>query len=60
MDVSDTSGSSELEFTEFDVTEDDKCLILASDGLWEFMTDQEVVDMAHGYVLPHSHRCSKY
>lgn len=49
MVAHDAGVSSELEFSEFDITDDDKCLILASDGLWEFMSDQEVIDMAHGY-----------
>jgi len=33
------------EIWERDVTEQDKFFVLASDGVWEFMTNQEVVDL---------------
>jgi len=37
--------SSEPEFFEREMTSKDKYLVIASDGLWEFMTDQEVMDI---------------
>ena len=36
--------SSEPEMFTYDFHEDDKLVIIASDGLWEFMTNQEVID----------------
>lgn len=42
----DAGVSSEPEFKQYDIGPTDQFLVLASDGLWEFMTDQEVVDMA--------------
>lgn len=36
---------SDPEFFVTDLTPNDKYLVLASDGLWEFMTDQEVIDI---------------
>ena len=36
---------SDPEFTSHTFTDADKYLVLASDGLWEFMTDQEVIDI---------------
>jgi len=48
--VAHTAGvSSQIEFFEYNFNEsgrEDLVLIMASDGLWEFMSDQEVVDMA--------------
>ena len=48
--VAHTAGvSSELEFFEFNFNDsgrEDLLLVMASDGLWEFMSDQEVIDMA--------------
>jgi len=45
--IAHTAGvSSEPEFSERELnTELDCCLVLATDGLWEFMSDQEVIDM---------------
>lgn len=37
--------SSEPEFFRMRLTEEHRCLVIASDGLWEFMDDQCVVDM---------------
>lgn len=43
--VAHTAGvSSEPEVFNYDIHADDKLLIMASDGLWEFMSNQEVVD----------------
>ena len=39
--------SSEPEFFYETIGPDAACLVFASDGLWEFMNDQEVVDMIH-------------
>lgn len=30
---------------EFEITEDDRFIVIASDGLWEFIDDMEVVRM---------------
>lgn len=44
--VAHTAGvSSEPEFVSYDFSPNDLVLIMASDGLWEFMSDQEVVDL---------------
>uniref|UniRef100_M1AES5 Abscisic insensitive 1B n=2 Tax=Solanum tuberosum TaxID=4113 RepID=M1AES5_SOLTU len=32
-------------------TKDDECLILASDGLWDVMTNEEVCDLARKRIL---------
>eukprot|EP00347_Sterkiella_histriomuscorum_P005738 403355459 len=37
--------SPEPEFFEMDLTEDDKFLVIASDGVWEFIQNEEVVQM---------------
>lgn len=43
--VAHTAGViSEPEMTTFEIQENDKIMILASDGLWEFMSSQEVLD----------------
>ena len=43
--VAHTAGViSEPELHSYEITDDDKLIILASDGLWEFMSSQEVVD----------------
>merc|ERR1712028_91819 len=39
---------SDPEFTEWALTSRDQILVCASDGLWEFMSDQEVMDIAGG------------
>mmetsp|Transcript_28260 Transcript_28260/g.58387 ORF Transcript_28260/g.58387 Transcript_28260/m.58387 type:complete len:346 (-) Transcript_28260:63-1100(-) len=44
--VAHTAGViSEPEMFKTTLTEDDKIMVIASDGLWEFMTNQEVIDM---------------
>ena len=59
MDVSDLAMSRSLgdavahtasvisdpEFTERDLTESDKFIVVATDGLWEFVTNKETADM---------------
>jgi len=46
--------SSEPEFFEYDFNPDreDMILVMASDGLWEFMSDQEVMDLAYSTTEP--------
>ena len=47
--VAHTAGvSSEPEFNvyEFNLNREDIILVMASDGLWEFMSNQEVMDIA--------------
>jgi len=43
---------SDPEFTHTILTPEDKYLVIASDGLWEFMTDQEVLDIMHTQTEP--------
>jgi len=52
--VAHTAGvSSQPDFFERDLHADrDALVILATDGLWEFMTDQEVVDLASACTEP--------
>ena len=38
--------SSEPELTEYNIQPQDEFLIVASDGVWEFLTNQEVIDIA--------------
>ena len=40
---------SEPEIKEFDFTEDDKYMIIASDGIWEFISSQECIDIIQTY-----------
>ena len=40
---------SEPEIKEFDFDENDKFMIIASDGIWEFISSQECVDMIQSY-----------
>jgi len=37
----------EPEITEYDVHEDDHCLIIASDGVWELITSEQVADIVY-------------
>lgn len=44
--VAHTAGViSDPEFTERDLTESDKFIVVATDGLWEFVTNEETADM---------------
>ena len=38
-----------LEVRNFDLTEDDKFIVIASDGIWEFLSNERVMDI----VVPH-------
>lgn len=40
-----------LELYEVDLTEDDKFLVIASDGIWEFMPNEDVVSMVAPFYL---------
>jgi serine/threonine protein phosphatase PrpC len=40
---------SEPEIKEFDFTEDDKYMIIASDGIWEFISSHECIDIIKSY-----------
>lgn len=52
--VAHTAGViSEPEFTEFELDpEADKFLVVATDGLWEFVTNEETVEIVEGQVGP--------
>lgn len=53
--VAHTAGvSSEPQFFEYEFNRgrEDLMLVVASDGLWEFMTDQEVIDIAGATTEP--------
>lgn len=54
--IAHTAGvSSEPEFTEYDFNpnnREDLILVMASDGLWEFMSNQEVMDIAFNCTEP--------
>ena len=52
--VAHTAGViSEPEFTEFELDpESDKFLVVATDGLWEFVTNEETVEIVEGQVGP--------
>ena len=41
----------EPEITEYQLHEEDKFIILASDGIWEFMSSQECVDIVKDYYI---------
>ena len=40
---------SEPEIKEFDFCEEDKFMIIASDGIWEFISSQECIDIIQSY-----------
>ena len=42
---------SEPEIEEFDITDDDKFIILASDGIWEFISSQECVNFIKDFYI---------
>ena len=42
--IHDFGVTSEPEITEYNITAEDKFIILASDGVWEFLTNQEAVN----------------
>ena len=54
--VAHTAGvSSEPEFFEYEFNQsgrEDLILVMASDGLWEFMSNQEVMDIAYNTTEP--------
>jgi len=38
-----------LDILQFDLEEEDKFIVIASDGVWEFLSNQQIVD----YVAPY-------
>ena len=40
---------SEPEITVHDLVEEDKCLLIASDGVWEYMTNKDCIDIIQKY-----------
>ena len=42
---------SEPEIKEFNLTEEDKFLIIASDGIWEFISNEECVNFVKEYYI---------
>lgn len=44
--------TSEPEILEFQLTEEDKIIVLASDGVWEFLSNEAVMNL----ILPHYHK----
>ena len=53
--VAHTAGvSSEPDFTERLLTPNDKFIVVATDGLWEFISNKETVDMVQGMDDPTS------
>ena len=38
----------EPEITEYDIVEDDFAIIIATDGVWELLSSQQVADICHG------------
>ena len=40
----------EPEIWEFELKSEDQYIILASDGVWEFISNQEAIDITQGYV----------
>ena len=42
---------SEPEIIEYSMLEEDKFIILASDGIWEFITNKECVDFVKDYYM---------
>lgn len=45
--VAEIGVFAEPEITETGITVEDKCIILASDGVWEFISSQEAVSIVH-------------
>ena len=52
---------SEPEIETFDITSDDKFIIIASDGIWEFISSQECVNIIKDYYIKKDLKgCLKY
>ena len=52
---------SEPEIKEFELTENDKFMIVASDGIWEFIDSQECVEIVKDYYENNDMKgCSDY
>ena len=50
---------SEPEVTELDISEEDEFLILCTDGVWEFVKDEEAVDLVGKYVQTHAKQAAE-
>ena len=51
-EVAHTVGVSVIpEIQEWDLCKDDKFLVIASDGIWEFISNEEVVDIVKNYYV---------
>ena len=46
----DYGVSEEPDVLSYTIDKDDKFIILASDGIWEFLTNQQVVDTVDKYI----------
>lgn len=46
----------EPEMVEYELNEEDKFLILASDGIWQFISSQECVDIVKDYYISESYK----
>ena len=42
------------EVTKFELTQDDKFIIVASDGVWEFLENEKVAEIVWPYFVKHS------
>lgn len=42
---------SDPEITEYQLTSEDKIIVLASDGVWEFLSNEDVSDIVYPYYL---------
>ena len=52
---------SEPEIETYDITNDDKFIIIASDGIWEFISSQECVNIIKDFYLKKDLKgCLKY
>jgi len=49
--ASSVGVSPEPEFYELELSEDDKFIILASDGVWEFISNEEAVNLVVPYWM---------
>lgn len=50
---------SEPEVTEIDITDEDEFLLLCSDGVWEFIKNEEAVELVGKYVKNHAKQAAE-
>lgn len=43
-----------LEIDKYELTQDDKFIIVASDGIWEFLENEQVAEIVWPYFVKHS------